>query len=141
MNIVRAIKTVIKSRQFYIDMSRNAFNDYQNKFNWTSAGSKLMTLLNEVVNSMEDRTPQQPPVIHPLSIEAVRPLWSVMIPAYNCIEYLPSALYAVLAQDSGSELMQIEVIDDCSTDGDVEALVEKIGEGRVKYFKQDKKQG
>lgn len=32
--------------------------------------------------------------------------------------------------------MQIEVIDDCSTDGDVEGLVQRIGGGRVGFYKQ-----
>jgi glycosyltransferase involved in cell wall biosynthesis len=45
-----------------------------------------------------------------------RPLWSVMIPAYNCAVYLRETLAAVLAQDPGHERMQIEVVDDCSTD-------------------------
>lgn len=64
-----------------------------------------------------------------------------MIPVYNCISFLPEALMSVLAQDYGAEVMQIEVIDDCSTDGDVEALVANIGKGRVKYFRQDTNTG
>jgi glycosyltransferase involved in cell wall biosynthesis len=61
---------------------------------------------------------------------------SVMIPAYNCISYLAETIESVLAQDLGVEQMQIAVIDDCSTDGDVLALVQDIGKNRVDYFRQ-----
>jgi glycosyltransferase involved in cell wall biosynthesis len=44
---------------------------------------------------------------------------------------------SVLAQDPGPDKMQIEVIDDHSTDADVEALVAEIGKGRVGFFRQD----
>ena len=37
--------------------------------------------------------------------------------------------------------MQIEVIDDASTDADVAAIVESIGKGRVKYFRQPRNVG
>jgi len=37
--------------------------------------------------------------------------------------------------------MQIEVIDDHSTDADVSELVQRIGKGRVKYFRQPKNLG
>ena len=59
-----------------------------------------------------------------------------MIPSYNCLAYLAETLTSVLTQDPGSGLMQIAVVDDCSTDGDVAALVQAIGKGRVEYFQQ-----
>jgi glycosyltransferase involved in cell wall biosynthesis len=59
-----------------------------------------------------------------------------MIPVYNCYGYLRIALRHLLAQDPGGDVMQIEVVDDCSTDGDVAALVLEMGEGRVRYFRQ-----
>ncbi|MEO5996733.1 MAG: glycosyltransferase, partial [Chitinophagaceae bacterium] len=80
---------------------------------------------------MNDRIPESPPVIAALANNENRPLWSVMIPTYNCISFVKNALQSVLAQDRGVFNMQIEVIDDCSTDGDVGALVEEIGKGRV----------
>jgi glycosyltransferase involved in cell wall biosynthesis len=64
-----------------------------------------------------------------------------MIPAYNCITYLSETLSSVLAQDPGPEQMQIAVIDDCSTDGDVAALVQAIGKNRVSYYRQDSNVG
>lgn len=87
---------------------------------------------------MFDRIPVKPPIILPLKItENERPLLSVMVPAYNCLAYLADTIKSVLAQDWGEEKMQIEVVDDCSTDGDVAALVKAIGNGRVKYYRQE----
>ncbi len=64
-----------------------------------------------------------------------RPLWSVMVPAYNCADYLRETLASVLAQDPGSDRMQIEVVDDCSTD-DPQAVVNELGADRVEYYRQ-----
>ncbi|HET7897246.1 MAG TPA: glycosyltransferase, partial [Flavisolibacter sp.] len=58
------------------------------------------------------------------------------IPVYNCAAYLSDTLQSVLVQDMGEALMQIEVVDDCSTDADVQALVQQIGGGRVLYYRQ-----
>lgn len=64
-----------------------------------------------------------------------RPLWSVLIPAYNCVHYLRETLASVLAQDPGPDRMQIEVVDDCSSD-DLKAVVDELGPGRVEYYRQ-----
>jgi glycosyltransferase involved in cell wall biosynthesis len=37
--------------------------------------------------------------------------------------------------------MQIEVVDDCSRDGDVKKLVEETGQGRVAFFQQSQNRG
>ena len=90
---------------------------------------------------MNERIPGLPPEILPVSNVEDRPLFSVMIPAYNCIHYLEQTIESVLAQDPGKDLMQIEVVDDCSTDGDVAALVYKVGKGRVSFFQQSQNRG
>lgn len=82
-----------------------------------------------------------PPQIPPVEGVETRPLWSVMIPTYNCAHYLRETLERVLAQDPGSEIMQIEVVDDCSTKDDPEAVVEELGKGRVQFFRQEKNVG
>jgi glycosyltransferase involved in cell wall biosynthesis len=41
----------------------------------------------------------------------------------------------------GPHKMQIEVIDDCSTDGNVEQLVKDIGKGRINFFQQNENVG
>ncbi|MES2447346.1 MAG: glycosyltransferase [Bacteroidota bacterium] len=87
------------------------------------------------------RTPQTPPQILPLPQSDDRPLWSVMIPSYNCINYLRKTIESVLIQAESATLMQIEVIDDFSTDGDVEALVKELGKGRVGFFQQSENGG
>jgi glycosyltransferase involved in cell wall biosynthesis len=79
--------------------------------------------------------------IQPVVTGTHQPVWSVMIPTYNCADYLREALQSVLAQDLGEDLMQIEVIDDHSTKDDPEAVVQEVGKGRVKFFRQHQNVG
>jgi glycosyltransferase involved in cell wall biosynthesis len=58
-----------------------------------------------------------------------------MIPTHDCAPYLRHTLASVLAQDPGPELMQIEVVDDASSDRP-EAVVHELGGGRVGFFRQ-----
>jgi len=90
---------------------------------------------------MISRIPASPPVIKPLSTKEKRPLWSVMIPVYNCSQYIPETLQTVLNENVPEEDMQIEVVDDASTDADIEAMVGRIGKGRIKYFRQPQNAG
>ncbi|RYZ54949.1 MAG: glycosyltransferase, partial [Sphingobacteriales bacterium] len=90
---------------------------------------------------MDERIPCTPPRILPVEKKVPRPRWSVMIPAYNCIGYLKQTIESVLSQGIPEEQMQIEVVDDFSTDGDVEALVLETGKGRVKFYRQEKNRG
>jgi len=64
-----------------------------------------------------------------------------MIPTYNSREYLARTLTSVLSQDPGPEMMQIEVVDDCSTKHDPEKVVYEIGKGRVEFYRQPKNVG
>ena len=65
----------------------------------------------------------------------------MMVPVYNCSHFLPETLQSILAQALPEQDMQIEVIDDASTDANVAALVQEIGQGRVKYFRQKQNVG
>jgi len=82
-----------------------------------------------------------PPPIAPVPPGVERPLWSVMIPTFNCAKYLRQTLESVLAQDPGSEHMQIEVIDDCSTKDNPEVVVREVGKGRVAFYRKQKNAG
>jgi glycosyltransferase involved in cell wall biosynthesis len=72
--------------------------------------------------------------------EMPRPLWSVMIPVYNCAKLLEYTLESVLAQALEPSQMEIVVVDDCSTDNPGE-VVNRLGKNRVKYFRQPKNLG
>lgn len=76
------------------------------------------------------------PPIEPLASAVARPTWSVMIPTYNCAQYLGEAIKSVLAADVPTEHMQIEVVDDYSTKDDPEAVVREVGGGRVAFHRQ-----
>lgn len=79
--------------------------------------------------------------IPPVPEDIQRPMWSVMIPTYNCAQYLRKTLESVLAQDPGQERMQIEVVDDCSTEDDPQSVVDELGRGRVSFFRQSQNVG
>lgn len=78
------------------------------------------------------------PAIMPISA-ADRPRWSVMIPAWNSQEFLAGTIESVLASDlpQGS---QVEIVDDCSTDGTAAIAARYAGAG-VSYFVHDSQQG
>jgi hypothetical protein len=81
------------------------------------------------------------PQILSIPPETAQPIWSVMIPTYNCAAYLQQTLESVLIQDPGPQLMQIQVVDDCSTKDNPEAVVQAVGKGRVEFFRQLKNVG
>ena len=76
------------------------------------------------------------PRIEAIGSGIARPLWSVMIPTFNCARYLTQTLETVLDQDPGPDNMQIEVVDDCSSLDDPEHVVSAVGLGRVDFFRQ-----
>jgi glycosyltransferase involved in cell wall biosynthesis len=76
------------------------------------------------------------PVIQPATNDGARPFWSVMIPVFNCAHYLRVTLASVLSQFAADDNVQIEVIDDCSTRDDPEAVVNECGDPRVRFWRQ-----
>jgi hypothetical protein len=81
------------------------------------------------------------PLIEPVKEGIARPLWSVMIPTYNSRQYLRNTLQSVMAQDRGPERMEIDVVDNCSTDDDPESLVKEVCGSRVGFYRQLKNEG
>jgi glycosyltransferase involved in cell wall biosynthesis len=70
------------------------------------------------------------------------PLISVKIPTYNCAIYLKDTILSILQQrDFDLNLLDIEVIDDCSTNDNPEEIVKEYGQGKVKFFRQPKNVG
>jgi len=67
--------------------------------------------------------------IDPLDESAERPLWSVMIPAYNCADHLGEAIESVLAQDYPR--IEYLVVDGGSTDETLQIL--RRYEGRLSW--------
>lgn len=84
---------------------------------------------------------QKYPAIAPVRKGIHRPLWSVMVPTYNNTKYLERTLKSILEQAPRTELMQIEVVDDCSTKDDPEAVVRDFGQGRVSFYRQPQNVG
>jgi glycosyltransferase involved in cell wall biosynthesis len=83
----------------------------------------------------------QIPIIKPVPSDIHRPQWSVMIPTYNCAEHLKKTLHSVLEQAPSANLMHIEVVDDCSTQDNPEAIVNQLGQGRVRFYRQPQNGG
>lgn len=88
---------------------------------------------------MLPRIPDTPPVILPLSEEEnlQGPVWSVMIPVYNSSEYLQQTLLSIIHSVTEIKFIQIEVVDDASTDTDIKEIVQNIGKGRINYYRQE----
>jgi cellulose synthase/poly-beta-1,6-N-acetylglucosamine synthase-like glycosyltransferase len=85
--------------------------------------------------------PPYSPTIPPVADAEPRPLWSVMIPIYNCFSYLRETLASVLAQDPSPDVMQIAVVDDHSTEDDPAAVVAELGRGRVVFYREPQNVG
>jgi glycosyltransferase involved in cell wall biosynthesis len=93
--------------------------------------------------SVEVMIPQPPPAIAPLPADGKpRPFWSVMIPAYNPSKnYLEQALRSVLYQAPAENQMQIEVVDDCSPEVDVQGMVKSIAGKRIAFSRTPRNLG
>jgi glycosyltransferase involved in cell wall biosynthesis len=67
---------------------------------------------------------------------------SIIIPTYNCAQYLKETLVSVKQQPSGSlDEAQIVVLDDCSTKDDPESVVRAVWPERVKFVRQPQNVG
>jgi glycosyltransferase involved in cell wall biosynthesis len=67
---------------------------------------------------------------------------SIKIPTYNCAKYLKETIESILGQQQiDLNLLEIEVVDDCSTLDNPEEIVAKFGKGRVTFFKQSQNVG
>jgi glycosyltransferase involved in cell wall biosynthesis len=64
-----------------------------------------------------------------------------MIPTFDCADYLRRTLASVLAQAPAADAMHVEVVDDCSTRDDPEAVVRELGAGRVAFHRQPRNVG
>lgn len=80
-------------------------------------------------------------IILPVTHDERRPYWSVLIPTYNCANYLEKTIQSVLEQDPGPEKMEIIVVDDHSTKDNPESVVKRIGKGRIRFIRQEKNVG
>lgn len=82
------------------------------------------------------------PSIGPLPADAPRPLWSVMIPTYNPHpDHLAQTLAGVLAQDPGPALMEIALVDDCSSRVDPRECLTRVKPDRVSWLRQERHVG
>ena len=84
------------------------------------------------------------PVISPVVNNTERSQISVIIPTYNRVDYLRNCLNSVLSQALPKEQMEIIVVDDCSSidiQAKIQAIVEEIGNGRVKFYRNPKNLG
>jgi GT2 family glycosyltransferase len=70
-----------------------------------------------------------------------RPTWSVMVPTYNCAVFLERTLHSVLVAIGDRTDVQIEVVDDCSTADDPEAVVRDIADPRIRFYRQHRNVG
>lgn len=99
------------------------------------------TLRDLVVRHVGEDAFAPPPAIETVAGGAVRPLWSVMIPTFNCASFLRLTLESVLREGLPPDEMQIEVIDDVSTKDDPEAVVRELGGGRVTFHRKPRNEG
>lgn len=65
-------------------------------------------------------------------------LVSVIIPAYNCAEYISIAIESILNQDYRN--LEILVADDCSTDS-TKSIIDSYSDPRIKLFHNEKNEG
>jgi glycosyltransferase involved in cell wall biosynthesis len=80
-------------------------------------------------------------IIEPISNNASRPVWSIIIPTYNCAGYLKEALDSVLTNDFNNDTFEIIVVDDCSTLDNPENVVKQFNDSRIQFIRQPQNVG
>jgi glycosyltransferase involved in cell wall biosynthesis len=93
-----------------------------------------MTML---IEELQDNSPDHP-AIDSLQEGVARPFWSVMIPSYNRKTYLKKTIMSVLENVFLKDDVQVEIIDNCSTEGDIEKIVREISDPRVTFYRQSR---
>jgi hypothetical protein len=78
------------------------------------------------------------PNIDPVPRDVHRPFWSVVIPTFNRPDELKAALDSLLCQDPGPTKMQIVVVDNCSSRGNAQLIVNKLAGERVTFYRHQK---
>jgi GT2 family glycosyltransferase len=66
---------------------------------------------------------------------------SILIPTYNCAEYLRETLKSLRAQGGVLDEAEIEIVDDCSTKDDPEAAAREVWGDRVSFYRHAKNLG
>ncbi|OXB16131.1 glycosyltransferase family 2 protein [Flavobacterium reichenbachii] len=66
------------------------------------------------------------------------PKVSVLLPVYNCEDYIKETIDSVLTQTFPD--FELIIIDDCSTDNTVE-IIEKYDDSRIKFIRKEKNSG
>ncbi|MBX9256742.1 glycosyltransferase [Desmonostoc muscorum CCALA 125] len=130
--------------QFYKQLSQALHQQIQ-QLNWQLQVAQTASSIIQIDSNFAATSSVVEPIDYPAVPKLVRdidrPFWSVMIPAYNNTKYLEQTLKSVLEQAPTSQIMQIEVVDDCSTEGDVEEIIQRVGKGRVDFYRQPKNLG
>lgn len=75
---------------------------------------------------------------HAVALPDVTPTFTVAIPVFNMANYITDALDSVLAQTV--QPAEILIVDDCSTDN-LQEVVSRYKDERIKYFRFDENQG
>ena len=71
--------------------------------------------------------------------DLARPIWSVMIPVYNRTTYLEQAIASVIEQmrEYAADRIQIELIDNCSTNPEIEFLIQRLAkQHQISFYRQ-----
>lgn len=73
-----------------------------------------------------------------IMVEDISPFISVILPVFNCADYIESAVESVLNQTYTN--FELIIIDDCSDDSTVEKI-EKFSDSRIRLIKKELNQG